>query len=222
MAKVLLVEDDRILATNVIEWLKLENHLVEHIADGSEALYRLNNYDFDIVILDWMLPGLTGVDILKQYREGGGTAPILMLTGRKEIEDKMSGLDSGADDYLTKPFHVKELSARVRALLRRQPVLAENVLHCRHLSMDLVTHQVKKGEEVVHLLPREYALLEFLLKHQNQVFSAEALLDRVWKSSSDVSPESIRTYITRLRSKIDTDGEASLIQNVHGVGYKLS
>jgi DNA-binding response OmpR family regulator len=221
MAKILLVEDDLILSDNISEWLKLEHHVVDLVANGSEALDRLRFYKFDLIILDWMLPGVAGVDVCKEFRAQGGTTPILMLTGKKSIPEKELGLDSGADDYLTKPFHFKELSARLRALLRRQPALSSNLLKYGALELNLQDHSVLKNGQVLSLLPKEFSLLEFLMRHPNQVFSAEALLDRVWNSSSDVSPESIRTYVARLRSKIDDQDSESMIQTLHGVGYRL-
>ena len=221
MAKVLLVEDDLILSDNISEWLKLEHYLVDSVANGSEALDRLRFYQFDVIILDWMIPGMVGVDVCKEFRAHGGTTPILLLTGKKSISEKELGLDAGADDYLTKPFHFKELSARLRALMRRQPSLSSNLLKYGGLELNLKDHCVTKNGQAISLFPREFSLLEFLMRHPNQVFSAEALLDRVWDSTSDVSPESIRTYVARLRSKIDDKDCESMIQNVHGLGYRL-
>lgn len=221
MPKLLLVEDDQMLSDNIAEWLKLEHYVVDAVGNGSDALDRLRFYQFDVIILDWMIPEVEGVDVCKQFRAHGGTTPILMLTGKKSIAEKADGLDAGADDYLTKPFHFKELSARLRALLRRQPNYSTNLLRCGALSLNTQDHTVCKNEESINLLPKEYALLEFFMRHPNQVFSAEALLDRVWNSSADVSPESIRTYVARLRAKIDDKEGESIIQNLHGVGYKL-
>lgn len=222
MAKILLVEDDRDLAGMVFDWLKFEHHLVEMVHDGQEGLELVQSYDYDIIVLDWELPNVSGVDILRQYRSGGGMTPILMLTGKGAVHEKEAGLDSGADDYLTKPFHMKELSARVRSLLRRPPQVTGNVLTAGLLSLEPSTYRVTKNGADLQLLPKEFALLEFLMRHPNQVFSAEALLDRVWKSESDVSPETVRTCLKRLRKKIDVEGEASIIQTLHGVGYKLA
>ena len=223
MAKILIVEDDVDLSYNIKRFLMSENHAVEVMADGAETLEHLRFYQYDLIVLDLMLPGsLSGLDVCKQYRASGGVTPILILTGKTKIEDKEIGLDLGADDYLTKPFHLRELSARLRALLRRAPQLRENTLSCGYVSIDLAKHKVLRETEEIHLLPKEYALLEFLMRHQEQVYSPEALLDRIWPSSSDVSPDSVRTYIARLRSKIDIDGKPSIIQNVHGVGYKMT
>ena len=222
MAKILIVEDDQVLANNIKQWLISENHAVEIINNGEETLEHLRFYQYDAIVLDLMMPGKGGLEICKEYRAAGGVLPIIMLTGKTKIEDKEVGLDAGADDYLTKPFHPRELSARLRAILRRTPQVRENVLTCAYVSLDVARRSVQRDGEEIHLLPKEYAVLEFLLRHQDQVFSPEALLDRIWPSSSDVSPDSVRTYIARLRSKIDAPGKASIIQNVHGVGYKMT
>lgn len=221
MAKILLVEDDRNLAITVKDWLEFEHHLVEAVEVGTEALELAQSYQYDLIILDIELPKMNGLEVCKNYRQGGGQAPILMLTGRGSIPDKETGLDAGADDYLTKPFHLKELSARVRALLRRPGQVAGNTLKAGNLVLDTTSYKVLKDGQEIHLPRMEFALLEFLMRHQGQVFSTEALLDRVWTSDSEKSPETIRTSVKKLRSKIDTDGQPSIIRNVHGVGYKL-
>jgi DNA-binding response OmpR family regulator len=221
MAKVLIVEDEATLAEPIKAYLSHEHHLVEVVGDGIEAMERLKFYKYDVIILDWMLPGLLGVEVCKQFRAMGGTTPILMLTAKKQTQEKVFALDQGADDYLTKPYDVQEVSARVRALLRRPQAVAGNVLRARNVVLEPSTFRVSRDNQDVQLLPKEFALLEFFMRHPNQVFSAEALLDRVWSSDSDASPETIRTYIKRLRQKIDTAGQTSLISTVHGVGYKL-
>lgn len=217
----MLVEDDKVLANNVTQWLEFEHYVVEGVTDGEDALDRLRYYNYDVVILDWGIPKLAGIEVLRSYRAGGGTTPVLMLTGKDTIFDKELGLDSGADDYLTKPFHVKELSARIRALLRRPQPMTGNSLTFNDLELDTLNHTVKKGNKDIRLLPKEFSLLEFFIRHPNQVFSAENIIDRVWNADSEVSPESVRTYVTRLRSKIDVKGQDSIIETVHGVGYKL-
>jgi OmpR-family two-component system manganese-sensing response regulator len=221
MAKILLVEDEQALAGNISEWLKLEHYIVETVHDGMDAVDRLRFYNFDLIILDWALPGLSGIEVCKKFRSLGGKTPILMLTGKKEIGEKELGLDSGADDYLTKPFHLKELSARLRALLRRQPNLLANSLKCGPLELNLQDHKLTKNGVAIDLLRKEFLLLEFLMRHPNQIFSATAIIDRVWSSSSDVSPDAVRTYVARLRAKIDDAQGQSMIENVHGVGYML-
>ncbi|HEY9792252.1 MAG TPA: response regulator transcription factor [Candidatus Obscuribacterales bacterium] len=221
MAKILIVEDEIDLSEPVRAYLEGEHHLVEVVGDGNEAMERLRFYKYDVIILDWMLPGTSGLEVCKSFRASGGTTPVLMLTSRKQWQDKVAGLDSGADDYLTKPFEVQEISARIRALLRRPQSLNANVLTARNVVLEPGSFKVTRDEQDVALLPKEFALLEFFMRHPGQVFSAEALLDRVWSSESEASPETIRTYIKRLRQKIDTEGQPSLISTVHGVGYKL-
>ena len=221
MAKILIVEDEFDLSEPVRLYLTHDHHLVEVVSDGNEALERLRFYKYDLIILDWMLPGMHGVDVCKTFRSTGGTTPILMLTSRRQTQDKIAGLDAGADDYLTKPFEVAEIAARVRALLRRPQAVTSNVLKIGHLELEPNSFRVTRDGEDVQLLPKEFALLEFFMRHPGQVFSAEALLDRVWSSESEASPETIRTYIKRLRQKIDNPGQPSMINTVHGVGYKL-
>jgi DNA-binding response OmpR family regulator len=221
MAKILVVDDDVDLANSVADLLNMEHHTVETVYTGSEGQDRLRLYSYDAVVLDWDLPGVKGVDILKDIRNQGNMTPVLMLTGKTTILDKETGLDSGADDYLTKPFNVREFAARMRALLRRASGQTSNILKVRDIELDPITFKVKKlGVEVI-LVRREFALLEFFMRHPNQVFSAEALLDRVWKSESDSSPEALRTCLTRLRKKIESDADHPLIRTMHGIGYRL-
>jgi DNA-binding response OmpR family regulator len=219
MAKIIVVEDNHDVAEQVRMLLTFEHHTVETIHDGNDASAALKVYDYDVIILDWELPGKNGVDILKEFRSRGGNTPILMLTGKDAVDDKEQGLDSGADDYLTKPFQMKELAARVRALLRRPAAVKENVLKAGAITLDPVKYRAAKNGEIVQLVPKEFALLEFLLRHPNQVFSGEALLNRVWPTESDATEEALRTTMKRLRKKIDPDN--ALIKTIHGVGYLL-
>ncbi len=221
MAKVLVIEDDNSLSRMIKDWLTIEHHNIETVADGKQGLEKLQYYQYDLVIMDWQLPGMEGVEILREFRKGGGITPVLMLTGKNTIVDKEAGLDSGADDYLTKPFHMKELSARIRALLRRPQVMVGNTLTVGKFSLDPSNHVVTRDGVELKLLPKEFALLEFLMRHPNQVFSADALLNRVWASESDATIDALTSCIKRLRKKIDAEGESSPIRTVHGVGYKL-
>lgn len=221
MAKILVVEDDKDLSNEVQHCLRAEKHVVESAENGTEALELLRFYKYDLVILDWELPGASGLEIIEQYRSQGGKAPVLFLTGRQDIADKERGLDSGADDYLTKPFSPRELLARLRALLRRPQELTDTILRAGDICLEVSSCRVTKAGEELHLTPREFSLLEFLLRHPDTVFSAETLLDRVWASESDATSDTLRAYITKLRSKIDSDGRASLIRTVHRLGYKL-
>lgn len=194
---------------------------METVEDGEEALHRLKVSEYDLVILDWTLPKLAGVEVLKEHRRLGGQTPVLMLTGKDKISDKEEGFDAGADDYLTKPFHGKELTVRIKALLRRPPNLVKDVLRVGELVLEKENFSVRRGESEIRLLPKEFALLEFLMRHPNQVFSAEALLERVWVSESESTVEAVTTCIKRLRRKLESDGTPSPIATVHGVGYKL-
>jgi DNA-binding response OmpR family regulator len=221
MAKILLVEDEPDFSVLISSLLSSDHHTVETVAMGEEAVELLKTYQFDCLILDWNLPGISGLDVCKHFREGGGKTPILMLTARVHVDEKSEGLDAGADDYLTKPFELKELSARVRALLRRPTNFSGKSLKVGQLEMDVSNYRVSRGGEVIQLLPKEFALLEFFMRHTNQVFSPETLIDRVWLAGEEASPETIRTYIKRLRKKLDLDGQPSLLKTVHGVGYKF-
>jgi DNA-binding response OmpR family regulator len=221
MAKIFLLDDDRSMCGVVKDWLEEQNNSIEMVHEAKEAMAYLATYKYDLIILDWSLPDGTGVDVLKQFRTAGGTTPVLMLTGKGAIEDKEQGLDSGADDYLTKPFDMKELSARVRALLRRSGNLTENVLKVADIQLDPGTFSVTKGGAPLKLFPKDFALLEFLLRNPNKVFSAAQLLNHVWNSMDGVGEETVRTSVKRLRKLIDTDGQPSLIENIFGVGYKL-
>jgi DNA-binding response OmpR family regulator len=221
MAKILIVEDEHDLSIPIRDWLTREQHLVELVDNGVEAMERLKVYKYDVIILDWMLPGMNGMEVCKRFRSEGGATPVLMLTAKNTVEDKERGLDAGADDYLTKPFHLKELSARVRALLRRHTQGTSRELRIGGLVLDVVARKVTLNNEEIHFVPREFSLLEFLMRHPNQVFSAEALLDRVWASDTLASPDTIRTYIKILRKKLGGEGKDSLIRTVHGVGYKI-
>jgi DNA-binding response OmpR family regulator len=219
MAKILLVEDDPDLANLIGNILHVERHTIETVSNGQEALGRLKMFRYELVVLDWMLPGMNGMEIWTEFRSKGGNTPILMLTSKSTPEEKETALDGGADDYLTKPFHPKELTARIRALLRRPQTVNAKILQIGDIVLDAKTMKVYKNDEEIHLLPKEFSLLELFLRYPNQVFSGDALLDRVWASESAASVDTVRTYIKTLRKKIDSKGSPSLIRTVHGVGY---
>jgi DNA-binding response OmpR family regulator len=223
MAKILFVEDDANLAEMVLEWLKFEHHSVEWVKDGRSGLDQLRFGGYDVAIIDWNVPTVSGLDICKEHRAAGGTTPIIMLTAMNTVANKETGLDSGADDYLTKPFSVKELAARIRALLRRPSSATSNILKAQKLTLDPSKHKVTKNGADLHLLPKEFALLEFFMRHPEEVFSSDALLQRVWHSESEATSEAVRTCLKRLRKKIDeTDDEAqSIIQTIPRIGYRL-
>jgi DNA-binding response OmpR family regulator len=222
MAKLLMVDDDRDLLRTSDKFLKLEQHLVDTASSANDAFGLLAAANYDLIILDWELPDGTGIEIIQKLRGKGLTMPVLMLTGRQSIEDRETGLDAGADDYLVKPFHFKELTARVRALLRRtQPQLSQ-VLKANCLTLDTKTLVATKDGQEVKLARNEIALLEFLMRHPNQVFSAETLISSVWPTDNAVSSESVRTCVKRLRQKLGDTGEQPIIQTLHSIGYRLN
>lgn len=165
---------------------------------------------------------MSGVELVQKFRASGGKTPILMLTGRNSVPEKTEGLDAGADDYLTKPFDLNELSARLRALLRRPPEVAATVLKAGDLVLDPTSHEVLLCDKPVSLLPLEFSLLEFFMRHPNHVFSHNALVERVWKSESNATAEAVRTCVMALRKKITEKGKQSMIRTVHGTGYKFA
>jgi DNA-binding response OmpR family regulator len=221
MAKILVVEDDQNLSALIRNLLNVERHVVEVATNGDDAVGMLKVFKYDLVVLDWMLPGKNGNAVCQEYRSRGGATPILMLTAKSSIEEKEAGLDSGADDYLTKPFDPRELMARIRALLRRPQAVSSKELTIADLALDTKACKVFKGGQELKLLPKEFSLLELFMRYPNQVFSPDALLERVWTSDSSASFDTVRTYIKTLRKKIDTPNNASIIRTVHGVGYCL-
>lgn len=223
MAKILLVEDDKELAATIIAWLSAEHHQVIHVENGLDGYERMQQNACDVVVLDWQLPDIAGVEICKKYRNGRGMLPVIMLTGKAEINDRTTGLDAGADDYLTKPFSLKELAARIRALLRRPANVTSNLLEVGELSLDPVKYRLTKKGAEVQLMPRDFALLEFFMRNVDHVFSADVLLQRVWSDDSEATPEAVRTAIKRIRKKLDDDAseENSVIENIPRVGYRM-
>jgi OmpR-family two-component system manganese-sensing response regulator len=222
MAKLLLIEDDKDLCAMIEDALIAHQHTVEMVHTGAEGRERLLTFNYDAVILDWNLPGMTGVSVLKELRDSGNSTPVIMLTGKSATEEKELGLDTGADDYLTKPFSMRELQARIRALLRRPTGYAGTTLTAGDLELDPVLRKVTRNGQELKLLPKEIALLEFFMRHKGQLFTAEAVLNRVWSSESEASPDSFRTCLKRLRQKVDADGKESIIEYVHGLGYRMN
>ncbi len=223
MAKVLLVEDDLDLATTVVDALRDERYIVESAANGLDGANLLKLEEFDLIILDWDLPGKSGVEILKEFRATGKTTPIIMLTGKSTISNKAEGLETGADDYLTKPFDLRELKARLRALLRRASGAVGNQICVGDLVLDPAKYKITKAGNDLHLAPKDFALLEFFMRNPDQVFSVPTIMSRVWSYDSDASSEGLRSSIRRIRKVIDTgdDPADSMIENVARIGYRL-
>jgi two-component system phosphate regulon response regulator PhoB len=221
---VLIVEDEAALVTLLRYNLEREGFQVIEAGDGEEALLLARERKPDIVLLDWMLPLLSGIEVCRQLRRLPETrlVPIIMLTARGEEGDKLRGLDSGADDYVTKPFSPTELIARVRAVLRRsRPSLEGETLQYEDLVMDLAAHRVRRNGRDVHLGPTEFRLLRHLLEHQGRVFSREQLLDQVWGQDVYVEPRTVDVHIRRLRKALNIDEDLDLIRTVRSAGYAL-
>lgn len=218
MAKILVIEDEAEIYRSIEDWLLGQQHVLEWAADGSLGLELLRTYTYDLVVLDVNLPGLLGTELLQIYRKEGGRTPVLMLTAQSNEEQKESGLDAGADDYLTKPFSGRELCARVRALLRRPADYRQQTMQAGGLVLNPDQLIVMKGDTEIQLRPKEFALLEFLVRHPNQAFNANALLERVWKNDQEITEEAVRITVRRLRMKVGEDGP---IKTIHGAGYLL-
>jgi DNA-binding response OmpR family regulator len=219
--RILVVEDEERLARLISRVLREEGYAVETEANGRQALMRALAGDYDLLIVDWMLPELSGVQLVKRLRAAEVGTPTIMLTARDQIEDRVEGLDAGADDYLPKPFAFPELLARVRALARR-PWGEERdgaILGAGDVTLDPVRHVVRHRGETVDLTAKEFALLATLLQRPGQVFTRPVLLDTVWGASPEVYANVVDLYISYLRKKLDGDGETSHIRTVRGVGY---
>lgn len=221
--RVLVVEDERKLAQVLASALAAEHYDVVVAATGEDGFYRLNAEQFDLVLLDLMLPGRSGLEILQTLRHRRVDTPVLILTARDGIDDRVTGLDLGADDYLVKPFALPELMARIRALLRRGRPAETLRLKAADLEMDLVSRRVARGDRVLELTSREFELLEYLLRHQGHMVSREMLARDVWKETRRATPidNVIDVQMTRLRRKVDANGGPRLIHTVRGLGFVL-
>ncbi len=223
MAKVLLVEDDQNLSSMIVDWLQSDRFLVDAVEDGRAGHTLLKTNQYDAIVLDWDLPNMSGVEICRAYRATGGVAPVIMLTGKGMITDKTEGFESGADDYLTKPFDIKELSLRLRALLRRPSSGTSKVLRAGNLELDPEKHRLTKDGKEIHLYPIDFELLELFMRYPDQVFSQDMLLSRAWHSDAEATHDGLRTAIKRIRKKIDNarDESQSVIETIPRVGYRL-
>jgi DNA-binding response OmpR family regulator len=218
--RILVVEDEKKVASFIQRALEAEQHAVDVVYDGDAGLARAREGAYDLVVLDVMLPGRDGLAILREMRAAGRTVPVLLLTARATVEDRVAGLDLGADDYLPKPFAVAELLARVRALLRRG-VPAPPTLAIADLTLDPVTREVARRGRRIELTPREYGLLEFFLRNKGRVLGRALIAQHVWGVDFDTFTNVIDVYVNYLRRKIDAEGEPKLFHTVRGVGYVL-
>jgi two-component system, OmpR family, response regulator MprA len=220
--KILVVDDEPAVRESLRRALELEGYEIELAADGQEALYRLeSNSQPDAVVLDVLMPGLDGLEVCRRLRNGGNTLPVLMLTARAEVENRVEGLDAGADDYLTKPFALEELLARLRALLRRTSADSDEVLRFADIELDPGTREVRRDGESIELTRTEFSLLELFLLNPRQVLTRSIIFERVWGYDFGFSSNSLDVYIGYLRRKTEAGGRPRLIHTVRGVGYAL-
>ncbi len=220
--KILLVEDDENIVIPIEEDLDERNYIVEVASDGKTAWELIDVFDYDLILLDVMLPKIDGISLCQQLRANGCKTPILMLTARDTINDKIKGLDAGADDYLIKPFDLEELSARVRALLRRGDSVLPPVLSWGELCLNSNTCEVFFQKKVLNLSPKEYRLLEFFLRHPRRLFTRAQILDHLWSIDQIPEETTVKAHISSLRQKLKSAGmESELIETVYGLGYRL-
>ena len=220
--RILIAEDDEALAKFVRQGLEAENYSVDVLADGEQARTVATNVDYDVVILDLNLPKLDGVSVLRHLRLKKPSLPVLVLTQRNRVEDRIQCLDTGADDYLGKPFSFSELSARIRALVRRSHLPSESVLTVADLKLDRVGHQVERAGRRIELTTKEFLLLEYLMRNAGRKVTRSMIIEHVWNLTFDTTTNVVDVYINYLRRKIDDGHPAKLIHTVRGVGYEVS
>jgi two-component system copper resistance phosphate regulon response regulator CusR len=219
--RVLLIEDERKVADFVARGLRADRFAVDVAYDGQTGWEMASTVDYDLIILDLMLPGLSGTELLKRFRRKGGNAAVLVLTARDATTDKVENFEAGADDYLTKPFAFAELKVRVRALLRRQPSTRNNVLRVGDLELDRLGQQVRRAGKRIELTSKEYALLEYLASHAGRVLSRTMIIEHVWDESFEGLTNIVDVYVRHLRSKVDDPFPTKLIRTVRGAGYSI-
>jgi len=219
--RILIVEDDHRIAASIKKGLEQEKYAVDVSYDGEDGYDLASSESYDLLILDLMLPKIDGMQICRQIRQSNNNVPILILTAKSQIEDKVSGLNCGADDYLTKPFAFEELLARIRALTRRPKNLVNSILEIDDLTMNTLNFEVKRNGKSINLSGKEYALLEVLMRHPRQILTKEQIINHVWDYEADVLPNTVEVYIRNIRNKIDKPFKSKLIQTVRGFGYKI-
>ena len=220
--RILLIEDDEKVARAVSKGLEAERFAVDRVGDGLDGLHASREVSYDLVILDLMLPGLSGTELLVRLRQTNKEVPVLVLTARDAVSDKIANFEAGADDYLTKPFAFAELAVRVKALLRRGPVTRANVLRIADLEIDRLSHQVRRGGDAIKLTSKEYSLVEYLALNAGRVVSRSMIVEHVWDQSFEGLTNIVDVYVRQLRAKLDEPYKAQLIHTARGAGYYLS
>jgi two-component system, OmpR family, manganese sensing response regulator len=218
---ILLVEDDSAQLEPLQTALSQAGHIVDAVANGETALWLIKEKVYDLLILDWMLPQISGVDLCRQYRNLGNAAPVLMLTAKDTTTDKVNGLDAGADDYIVKPVDVLELLARVRALGRRSPLWQGDTLKLADLQLDLTSLSLERGTEKIQLSVREFQLMEYLMRHPQQVLSRDQIEQALWSWGSEPESNAVTTLVRRLRQRLETVGAKDWLETIYGMGYLL-
>lgn len=219
--KLLLVEDEHKIAASIKKGLEQESYTVDVVYDGTSGLDLALSEEYDLIILDRLLPELDGIEICKQLREKGNHTPVLMLTAKGQLQDRLEGFHAGADDYLMKPFAFEELLVRIKALTRRPKRSVSNILMCGDLSLDTDAFEVKRAGQIIQLSSKEFALLDYLLRHQNKTLTKEQIIAHVWNYDADILPNTVEVYMGYLRNKIDKPFKKRLLHTVRGFGYKL-
>ena len=221
--RILVVEDEHKIANSIRKGLEQESYAVDVAFDSQQGFDLAVSEDYDLIILVLLLPNMNGVEVCSKLREKQIHTPIIILTAKGQIEDKVTGLDAGADDYLTKPFAFEELLARIRALIRRPQDSVGTVLSCEDLALDTTTYQVTRGNKNIRLTSKEFAFLEYFLRHVNRVLTKDQIISHIWDYDADVLPNTVEVYIGYLRNKIDKPfpDKLPLIQTVRGFGYKI-
>lgn len=222
--RLLVVEDEHLIANSIKKGLEQEKYAVDIAFDGNDGFDLASTEDYDLIILDLLLPGMDGIKVCKELRARQIHTPILMLTAKGQIRDKIEGLDSGADDYLTKPFSFEELLARIRALTRRPKETLNTVLTVGDLHLDTKSFEVRRRNQIIRLSSKEFSLLEYLMRHSGQILTKEQIINHVWDYEADVLPNTVEVNMRNLRNKIDLPFKKvkPLIQTVRGFGYKIS
>ena len=218
--KILLIEDDEKIGKNIKEYLKKDNFRVDWAKDGEEGYYLAQNNKYDVLIVDWMLPKMSGVEVIKQLREKENLTPAIILTAKSSLEDKVEGLNV-ADDYLTKPFDFEELVARLKALFRRNKKIKENILKVADLELNPDTKEVRRAGKEIELTAKQFELLKYLMINKGKIVTTEMIANNLWEMDEEINSNVINVYISHLRKKIDKDYDKKLIKTFRGMGFKL-